>query len=170
VVIGGRLDDRRSGGVGVDPKLVEIAKAAELGQPLPLLKLATASHIYYGAPGPSPSFADASDQPLRDDLWNLAGRTAPRKEREAVYEEAVNRIGPAWRRVVSVPEEETPTSLTLFDTIMWAWGEPSGLRVNAIRVNLAAISAWWVGAGQEVRGRGSGGWLFGIAVPIGDGG
>jgi hypothetical protein len=47
-----------------------------------------------------------------------------------------------------------------------AWGEHSGLRVPAVRVRIDAVSAWWPGHGEQIKG--ATGWFAFVSVPAGN--
>src|SRR4051812_9444681 len=153
--------------MSVDPKLVEIARLAEADEPCPGLHLTTSSHFVIGMPGPSSDFAGAVEQPMRNELWAQVQGSTRRKERQATYEDVVSQIERGWHRAVNVPEAHEPTVITVYQALFWAWGESAGLRLPAVRVRLDAVSAWWVGDGQQVKGQGGGGWFYGVSVPLG---
>jgi hypothetical protein len=78
------------------------------------------------------------------------------------------RVREGWGPAAREPEPDPPENLTLYNAIVWAWGEPSGLRVPAVRVPLDAVTAWWPGPAEQVKGSGgSGGWFALISLPIG---
>jgi hypothetical protein len=153
--------------VAVDLKLQEIAKVAEAGGTCPTLHLVTASQMIVGRPGPSVNFAQSVDQPMRSELWEEVRSVAGRKERDGKYDRLLEQVDPGFERMAAVSEPEEPTVLSLFWPTLWAWGESSGLRVPAARVRIDAVSAWWIGGGEEVKGQGGGGWWFGVSVPVG---
>ena len=153
----------------VDIKLLAVARAAESGLDLPPLRLATAAHLITGTPGASGDFEDAALSALQD-AFVASHKHLPQAAAQSAAVRDVAAIGEGWDASMAEPEPEAPTTLTIFDALLWAWGEPSGIRLPVTRVRLDAISAWWLGDGEEVKARrtGSVGFFAAISVPIGD--
>jgi hypothetical protein len=149
--------------VGIDAKLIEVARSAEAGGRLPTVRLATAAQLIVGIPGRSADFNEVTWQPIVSDLereagsapalgWSqekLAKKQAARDER---FERGAQELRDGWGPAAHAPELDPPENLTLYNALVWRWGEHSGLRVPAVRVALSAVTAWWVGQGQIVKG------------------
>ncbi len=56
--------------------------------------------------------------------------------------------------------------LTVYDAVVWGWGESKGLRIPVIRLRIDAITAWWVSTGEELGDNGKTKWFGGIIVPL----
>jgi hypothetical protein len=156
-----------------DPKLVEVARAAEAELALPLLRLSTAGQLIVGVPGPTSRFSEATREPLAREVMARTGQRGAftsQKKAEALQahqdEEAV-KVREGWAPAAREPEPDPPENLTLYNAILWAWGEPSGLRVPAVRVRLDAVTAWWPTPAEQVKGSGgTGGWFAFVSLPI----
>ena len=122
-----------------DPKLVEIARAAEAERTLPLLRLSTAAQLIVGIPGPSPGFNKATWGPVVDELQRRINRDegaawsrkAQKKRAEVVGERWEFRGGAASGGMGSSRHRsrpDPPENLTIYDAVVWAWAESSGLR------------------------------------------
>lgn len=154
-----------SGSAGLDPKLVALCAAAEAGRVVPPLTLATAAQLIVGLPTSGNDLASDSADGVREAVQGLV-QHQPRKAREDAYASLLAQAEPTWQTCCAIPDSDPPTTLTLFQATIWAWGEPSGLKVPVIRVPLSAVTAWWTGRGKEVKGHSSGGWFFGAAIPL----
>ena len=151
-----------------DRKLVELARAAERGDFCPMIRLVTAGDLITGRPIASRHFAEAHEAGMRAELAQWVKSTYGRKEREEKQAEFAQSVRNAWNAIAQTHEPDTPETLTLFQPVIWASGEPSGIQAPAARVRLEAITSWWVTGGQMVKGQGGGGWFVGFAAPVGD--
>jgi len=165
--------------VAADPKLVELARAAEADKTLPLLRVATAGQLVVGVPGPSSRFNEVTWEPIISEIGKTiqkrAGaawsRTAVERRAETLgqqWEAAAEPLREGWGPAANAHEPDPPENLTLYDSIVWGWGEQSGLRVPAVRVSIESVTAWWVGNAQVIKGSGGGGWFAFVAFPIGN--
>jgi hypothetical protein len=161
---------RRS--MSADPKLVQVARAAELELRLPLLRLSTAGQFIVGSPGPSSRFREATAIPLGAELMQQLQRQRGRELRKGdalqrQHEADIEELRAGWVGAAELSEPDPPENLTLYEAVVWGWGESSGMRVPAVRVRLEAISAWWVGAGDEIKGKVGAGVFAFLSIPIG---
>jgi hypothetical protein len=71
-----------------------------------------------------------------------------------------------WRAAAVAPEPVPPENLTLYDAVVWAWGESSGLRVPAVRVRIESVGVWWPGHAEVIKGQTAGGWFAFVSLPL----
>ena len=152
----------------LDLKLVKLAAQAEAEIPCPPVHLATAAHLIIGRPVASRAFAEAGEGPLGDEIWHGITRDVKRQERKQAFDDALARFRPTWHALKDTPEDTPPTALTLFDVVIWAWGEPSGISVPTARVPLDAVTTWWFGAGEEIKAGGNTSFFVGAVFPVGE--
>lgn len=159
--------------MALDPKLIEIARSAEAGRTLSPLKLSTPAQLIVGVPGPSSGFVEATWTSIMDEqrqrIRRDKGGFPSQKKAGAVEQRLEAEASPlreAWGPVVVAPEPDPPETLTVYDAIVWAWGEHSGLRVPAVRVRIDSISAWWAGNAVQIKGSSGGGWFAFVGLPI----
>jgi hypothetical protein len=153
--------------VTIDPKLLALARCAERGGACPPVFLATASHLASGTPVRSRTFTDTSDQPVQNQLWQAIRRgDVRRRERNDAHGEQVAKLREAWRQIIDAERGDEPAALTLAPAVIWGWGEGSGLKIHATRVPLAAVTSWWMGAGETIKGDSGSQWFLGVSVPI----
>jgi hypothetical protein len=151
-----------------DPKLVALARAADEGEPCPQLRLVSGPTMILGTPVKSDRFAEAADEAVEQEVWAHVQQKYRRKDAPGVYHEVVNGLRPTLDRADETPEPPEPVAFTMVGALVWGFGEASGQRVPVLRVSLESISAWWLGAGTEVKGSGGGGWFYGMSIPIGN--
>lgn len=61
-----------------------------------------------------------------------------------------------------------PENLTIYDAVVWTFGETNCLGLPVIRVRLEAVNSWWVGQGRQIKTDGSGRTFFAfVSVPVG---
>lgn len=65
----------------------------------------------------------------------------------------------------AVPGDD-PDGITLSDVTM-VWHTGDGVKLLTLRVNVGAISAWWLGGGQPITGKRDSGGFWAISLPIG---
>jgi hypothetical protein len=93
-------------------------------------------------------------------------RRRPKKCRER-FDTNVEPLKAGWGPAANAPEPDPPENLTIYEAIVWTFGEANGLRVPVIRVRIEAINAWWIGQGEPGKSAGGGaGWFAFISVPI----
>lgn len=153
-----------------DPKLIELARSAEAGHELPLLRISTASQLVIGVPGRSADFSEVTWPPIMDEMSGNTGRGAwsPKRIRQAEQqlEKQADRMWEGWAPAAAAPDPDPPEVLTLYGALVWAWGESSGLRVPALRLSLDAVTVWWVSPGEQMKSNGGNGWIVGALMPI----
>ena len=73
-----------------------------------------------------------------------------------------------WGPAAVAPEPDPPENLTIYDAVVWTFGESNCLSLPVVRVRLDAINSWWVGQGRQIKTGGSGPSFFAfVSVPIG---
>jgi hypothetical protein len=158
-----------------DPKLIEVARSAERGLPLPAVRLSLGSQFVIGTPGPSSRFNETSWDPITQGLWEQIRREertlSRKKTQEAVqarFDVDVEALKEGWGPAAIAPEPDPPENLTIYDAHVWTFGETNCLVLAVMRVRLEAINSWWVGQGTQVTTGGSGPTFFAfVSVPVG---
>lgn len=147
--------------------LLAVARSAEAGHRLPLMRLATASQFIMGRAGSARGYNEASAPGVSDEIaaeWH----TLRGKGYKDAYDAALQEMSIGWSPVVGTSEPDPPATLTVYDALTWGFGETNGLRVPVVRVRLDAVSAWWVGRGKQVKGQAGGSFFVGGLLPIGN--
>ena len=158
-----------------DPKLIEVARSAERGLLLPAIRLSVASQFVIGTPGPSSRFNEVSWDPVSQGLWEQIRseeRTLSRKKTteqvQGRFDVEVEALKEGWGPAAVAPEPDPPENLTIYDAVVWTFGESNCLGLPVVRVRLDAINSWWVGQGRQIKTGGSGPSFFAfVSVPIG---
>jgi hypothetical protein len=159
--------------MGVDPKLIEVARSAEAGGQLPTLRLATAAQLIIGIPGQPSNFGEVTWPPIVEEMRKQAHRPpslmpsrGKAEAREEEFKAQTDALWGDWRAAARAAEPDPPGFLTLYNALVSGWGESSALRVPAVRVNLDAVTAWWVGTGKMIKDESGLGWFGFVSVPI----
>jgi hypothetical protein len=144
--------------VAPDPKLIEVARAAEAGEALPRLRIAIANQVIIGVPGSSSRFNEVAWEGISDELGrNIqrdAGTAWKGKKQDVVaerWEAEGAKLRDGWATAAFASEPDPPENLTLYGAVVWVWGQPLGFRVPALRVRLDSISTWWVGTARVMQ-------------------
>jgi hypothetical protein len=159
----------------VSAKLIEVARSAERGLTLPAIRVSLASQFVIGTPGPSSRFNDVSWEPVSSGLWEQITREertlSRRKTTENVqarFDLEVDGLKAGWGPAATAPEPDPPENLTIYDAVVWTFGESNCLGLPVIRVRLDAISSWWVGQGKQIKTGGSAPSFFAfVSAPVG---
>lgn len=154
----------------MDPKLIVLARAANQGEVCPPINLLLSGGLVIGQPVSPDAFDQPSRRAVEQRVWSgMPEARKGRKEDEklALYRQAMEPMKPVFDAMAEPDEETLGAALTIADA-QWLPPSGDGLRIKALRVPLASISAWWMGAGERISAGSSWSFFFGGIVPVGD--
>ena len=131
----------------MDPRLVALSKAAERGDVVPVLRLIMQGDLFTGIPASGAYFESAMQNALEVE-WEHVATARARHERQA---QPMDPAALAMRSLggLGPQDRETETVLTLRDVAWRSVVLGTVLLIPALRVDIAAVNAWWIVGGQE---------------------
>ncbi len=156
----------------VDADLVALARAAEEGRKCPEVYLLLAGNIMLvGTPFTRGQFWQMNEEYYRkaveSNLRRHAGRRVKKDEKPEVLSEVIDPLQATIDSVKDASSDgDSPSALCLWNARWMPLGGGTGVQVDALRVPLDSVAAWWVHGAREVKDTNFS-FFIGAVVPIG---
>jgi hypothetical protein len=153
----------------MDTKLVALARAADEGVPCLRITLFAGALLVHGTPGSSEEFPKRVRKPLGDSIFqSMPSRDQAQRTKSGEWADFWEPIDRALQPVADTAstEEDQPT-LTLLDAEVWPVTGGVGVGLPAVRISIAAITAWWfAGSATQLPAPSGAVGFFGVSVDL----